>query len=419
MSVGADKAAVKADIARRECRDAAELCREEILLCDAVCLMEILHDGELDLVRRIVVRLRRLRTDENVHLFRRNTLHHALLHLISCKMDEQVGDDKQRIIRLVTNADRNGLNAVVGHTADNTAQFKRNSRPLILFDAAVVMRLEECHPVVLIERHHADIDARRIQMGGSQIDTGGKRLFADYSKYNSLVTIHFVILVARFDRHAARVRFVAAGLRLLFQIVDCVALGLSLVEKFLVALGVAVHGTAVVRIHAVPAGLFVIKQFVIHNKSSFPARILPEQTMNHGTYLCAQRVKITVVDKDCVTARAIPLVVVLCIDAQSGILLCNAVARHNTLNADLTIREDADGHVADRIHARFKQHRCIINSDCPSLTLPFCKGVAGGLSDVGVRDRIQLSELIRIGKYNRTECLSVEITICKTRIPKY
>ena len=141
--------------------------------------------------------------------------------------------------------------------------------------------------------------------------------------------------------------------------------------------------------------------------------------MNHGMYLCAQCVEVTVVDKDCVTARAIPFVVVLCIDAQSGILSCDAVTRHNALNADLAVCKDADGRVAERVHAGFKQHRCIINCDFSSFLLPFCKGVTGGLPDVRVRDRIQLSELVLIGKYNRTECLSIEITISKTRISKY
>lgn len=57
MAVGADHAAVKAQVPRVGGRDGLKLSGDEILLHDAVFLVQDAHDGKLDAVRAVVVGL--------------------------------------------------------------------------------------------------------------------------------------------------------------------------------------------------------------------------------------------------------------------------------------------------------------------------------------------------------------------------
>ena len=54
-------------------------------------------------------------------------------------------------------------------------------------DAAIVMRLEKRHAAVLIERHGADVDARRVEVGGGQAHALGHALFADDGEHDALI----------------------------------------------------------------------------------------------------------------------------------------------------------------------------------------------------------------------------------------
>ena len=99
--------------------------------------------------------------------------------------------------RLVAYAHLDALDLALVADADNAAQLERNGRPLILLDAAVVMGLEKGHAVVLVERHCADVDARRIQMRGGQADALSEALLADHGEHDALVTVDAVDPVAR------------------------------------------------------------------------------------------------------------------------------------------------------------------------------------------------------------------------------
>ena len=183
-------------------------------------------------------------------------------------MGQQVGDDELGIVRLVANAHIDLFHlAVVAH-ADHAAQFKRDRGPLILFDAAVVVGLKKRHAAIFIKRHRADIHTRRIQMCGSQAYALRERLFADHRERDALVAVDLVDLIAGLEGVVARPCMEAFFLGQAHHFLDCVALGLGLVEEFLVLFGVGRHIPFVAAGQLIEAGFLVIKQlFGSHDNS--------------------------------------------------------------------------------------------------------------------------------------------------------
>ena len=144
----------------------------------AVLAVEVLHDRQLDLLAALFVhRFARHRADQHVQAFALDDLGRLFGHLLRRKMRQQVGDDELRVIRLVAHTHLYRFHLPVMANADHAAQLERNRRPLVLFDTAIVMRLEKCHAAVLIERHGADIDARCVEMGSGQAHALGNVLF--------------------------------------------------------------------------------------------------------------------------------------------------------------------------------------------------------------------------------------------------
>ena len=64
-------------------------------------------------------------------------------------MGQKVGQYEYGVVFILTNAD---FNRFAARFANYTVKGKRNRRPLIFFDTAVIVRLEKCKVVVLIKR---------------------------------------------------------------------------------------------------------------------------------------------------------------------------------------------------------------------------------------------------------------------------
>ena len=144
--------------------------------------------------------------------------------------------------------------------AHHAAQFERDSGPLVLFDAAVIVGLEKGHAAVLVQRHGADIHTRCIQMGGGQAHALLEALFADYGQRDPFVAVDLVKLVARLDGIVPRPCAEALGLRQTNHFPDRVALGLGFVQKFLVVPGIGLNVLFVAAGQPVEADFFVIKK---------------------------------------------------------------------------------------------------------------------------------------------------------------
>ena len=271
VAVRADKRAVKADVAGIERRNAAQLCRQEIRFGHAVLAVKVLHNGEFDLLAALFVHgFARNRADEDVQALALDHLGRLAGHLLGGKVRQQVGDNELRVGRLVAYAHLHALDLAVLAHADNAAQLERNGRPLILLDAAVVVGLEERHAVVLVQRHGADINTRRIEVRGGQAHALGEALFANNSQHDALVTVDAVDLVARTKRVIARPGTEALALSHAGDFQHSVTLGFALVKEFFVTLGVGLNALLVLVGQTVKAGLFVVKKlFGSHVAFSF------------------------------------------------------------------------------------------------------------------------------------------------------
>ena len=129
--------------------------------------------------------------------------------------------------------------------ADHAAQFERNRRPLVFLDATVVVRFEERHAAFLVERHGADIHARRVEVGGGQAHALGNVLFADDGQHNALAAVDLIDFVARLEDIVAFPRAEALFFGHADNLLYRIALGLGFVQKGLVALGVFLHAALV------------------------------------------------------------------------------------------------------------------------------------------------------------------------------
>ena len=83
---------------------------------------------------------------------------------------------------------------------DYTMQRQRQGYPLILFDTAVIMRIQHCEFLILIQRILFDIQTRRIHMCSQNIASGSHRLLTDQKQCNSLAHIVGIHLITAFQR---------------------------------------------------------------------------------------------------------------------------------------------------------------------------------------------------------------------------
>lgn len=77
--------------------------------------------------------------------------------------------------------------------------------------------------------------------------------------------------------------------------------------------------------------------------------------------------------------------------------------RHNARNARIARREHRTRLLAERLHLTFKQYRCIIDAQQAS---PFAirgECIAGGLPNIRMGNRVELLQLLRIGKNDGAE----------------
>ena len=71
-------------------------------------------------------------------------------------MRQQIGDHETGIACFAADDNLNGLSAFQRY---NAVQLQRDSDPLILFDAAVIMSIEIAHLILLIKRNRFEIQA--------------------------------------------------------------------------------------------------------------------------------------------------------------------------------------------------------------------------------------------------------------------
>ena len=147
--------------------------------------MQQLHDIELHKLGFLIV-FKRAAADEHVQVLARKSLCQGFCVLLLRKMRQKVGHAKARLIFLFTEAYRDFL-PVFQH--DRTVQGKRNRRPLVFFDAAVIMGFEQGHLKILIEWVGLEIKAGRINMRRGNPHAFSHALFPDDGENNGFFPV--------------------------------------------------------------------------------------------------------------------------------------------------------------------------------------------------------------------------------------
>ena len=255
MTVGADEAAVKADVSALKSRNGGELSGEEILLGDAVIVVQERKYGKLDTVLAVVGIGHA--ADENIQRLSLDALGHRLLHLVGGKVWQEIGDDKLRILRLAAD---DHVNHVAVFERDDAVQLERNRNPLVFLDSAVIMRFKICHLGILKQRQLLEIEARRIDVRAGNHTALAQGLFADDREDKGLAAVVEVNLVPCLECHAGNERHKALVLRQFNAGFDSLALGARGVHKALIALAVGIDQLRLLGVDQIVAVFLFIEQ---------------------------------------------------------------------------------------------------------------------------------------------------------------
>ena len=92
----------------------------------------------------------------------------CFLRLVLVQMGQQIGDGENRVAVALTDDDVHAGSVLFD---DDAVQAERNRHPLILFDAAVVMRLHKGQLAVLVQRILFEIKTRGVDMRAGDHNT--------------------------------------------------------------------------------------------------------------------------------------------------------------------------------------------------------------------------------------------------------
>ena len=185
-----DERTVEPDFARHPRRYDLQLRREEVRLLHAKLL--------LDKLQQLI-----LLADgcDHIEIFGREELLDGLLLQVVGQMRQQVGDHEDGITRPIAERDLH-LRAILLH--DRAVERQRQHKPLVLLDAAVDVRVEIDHAVLLVQRFRLEVETRRVRMAAHHADAVGDRLFADHRRHHRLAVVAAVHPVAGLERLEGR-----------------------------------------------------------------------------------------------------------------------------------------------------------------------------------------------------------------------
>ena len=167
VAVGGDERAVEADVAGLEGRDQFEFGGQEVLLNNAVLLVEEFQDVELHELG-LLLTLEGQGADEDVQFLALDGVAEGALLLLTGQVRQQVGDDELRVALVLADVDGDDRAVALD---DDTVEGQRNGRPLVLLDAAVIVGLEEREFILLVERVRLEVEARGVDMGRGDAQT--------------------------------------------------------------------------------------------------------------------------------------------------------------------------------------------------------------------------------------------------------
>ena len=233
MAIAAHHGAVKANVAALVGRGDLDLSTHELLLGDAVLLVEQDHGVQLDSFLDVLI-INSIRADEEVQLLSLDAVLQGTGVLLGTQMGQQVGDAEDGIVLVLAHTDGDGGAILTGeHAVDG----QRDRAPLILADTTVVMGLEVAQVVRLIQRGGTQVQTRAVGVGNDQMEAILKALGTDGGSHHSLVALDKVDFVTGLVGLFRVELLVACILEHLLALGGDLALGLACIQELLVALG--------------------------------------------------------------------------------------------------------------------------------------------------------------------------------------
>ena len=198
LAVTQDHGAVEAHVAGGAGGYDLDFGGEEVLLLDVVLLLdeveEHLLDGLLSLL--LAVDDDRPAGHDDIEVLMVDGLAGGLLHLIACKVDQQVGDAEDRIGRVLAHGDVHGGAILL---ADDAVQRQRGGDPVVGLHAAVVVGVEVSHVAGFVQRVLLEVEARGVDVGAQDVHALLHGAAAQVDKHKGLVVADGVDLVARLE----------------------------------------------------------------------------------------------------------------------------------------------------------------------------------------------------------------------------
>ena len=198
--------------------------------------------------------------DDDVECLAGDALLHGLAQLILAEVRQEVGDDKLRFIRLTANGN---VDRAAILERDRAVQLQRDRDPLVLLDAAVIVRLKIRQLRILVHRRLLEIEARGIDVRARDHAAVVERLLAEHGQHERLIAVIHIHLRARLQLHAERIRHKARVLRHADRLLDGLALGARGVEKALIPLGIGKDLTGLFGVDLIVPVLRTVKQLFL------------------------------------------------------------------------------------------------------------------------------------------------------------
>ena len=207
VAVGTDQGAVQTHVSCLAGGYGGEIGGQEILLGDAVLLMEQSQHVEADGVAALTAGVG-TGAHQEVQPLGGNGGAQRLGGLILGQMGEQIVDVDHGIGGILTDADVDHGAVLLHHHA---VEGQGDSHPLVLADTAVVVGLEEGHTAVLVEGGLLDVNAGYVHVGGHDADTVVDRLTTDAEQVQVAAAVVVVVFPADLQGHTQGVGNIALG----------------------------------------------------------------------------------------------------------------------------------------------------------------------------------------------------------------
>ena len=188
LSVGEHHAPVHPAFPRPSGRHDLQLRRQEILLLNLVGFRQNLQDMLL-----YILLPNGLVSDQQVHLLRVKEILDLLLIPLSAKMGQQIRDHEHRIVFLLAHGQADRCPVL---SDDDPVQRQRKRKPLVFFDAAVVVGIQVNISGFLVAGNLFQVQTRGIDVRSDDVHPLFQRICADPKKGGRLLHEGEINLVA-------------------------------------------------------------------------------------------------------------------------------------------------------------------------------------------------------------------------------